>query len=140
MPTDRKNLPNRVRLARAAVPFCGVSKRTKDGRPRVVTVPGGRGKRYSVILKRNSQLEVECRLNFGTLGMGDLCRGNGVHTICKHGMTAVLVAAGEAKMDVAWCATEYDAVMRGRIGADHIMQIVNESGGYLYVVVEGRGL
>ena len=134
MPTDRKTLPNRVRLARAAVPFCAVLSRSSSGKAHHITVPGTNGKTYSVFLKRKVGLvmEGECRLNTD-IGLGPWCRGNNAHTVCRHGMSAVMVAAGDT--DLAWCATYGDAMRRGRIDGDMVLEVVNQDGGMLCAVV-----
>jgi len=108
--------------------FVGVTQE-KDGRPKVLVVPGSQGKRYRVILRRSFTstangrmfvISAECAVETGAGHLS--CPGNspkrGRHTICYHSRAAIDFAVENMKKNdrwvpsgkkAHWCETYEDA-------------------------------
>ena len=115
MKTDKNNLPNRTKIARQAIPFSRITENTRERV--VVLVPGSQGKQYRVIVRRDDPrqkgLTVECHC---LTGIGAVpCKGNGAGTLCKHGMTALLLMAMGKGKTISFCATPEDAKVTARM-------------------------
>ena len=87
-------LRERVQKSKAGARFAKTLSRDRFGRAREVLVPGSKGKRYHVLLKRLAKglIMAECFCDAGAIGMAH-CRCTS--TVCYHIITAIMHAAKE---------------------------------------------
>ena len=101
-------LKQRVQKAKNALPFIGITQRDKNGKPKTLVVPGSKGKKYRVILRREGGIiTAECAKELGHLGYEN-CKGNS-HSLCYHSIAAIEFSLREAGFKSHWCETEKDA-------------------------------
>lgn len=82
--------------------ICTVVERDKEGRVNKVNVPGHEGRRYQVIIRRESgTLSVECRQDIDKLGYKP-CQAAAHGNMCYHVRHALLVAANAAGLQLAF--------------------------------------
>lgn len=86
--------------ARKVSEFTTVLQRDGKSQAKVVGVPGHEGKRYQVIICRDSGLSVECNQDT-PIGIVP-CKGNS-KSICYHCLAAIIKAASEKNQEVAFC-------------------------------------
>lgn len=110
---NKDNLPNRVEKARAAVHFAKITQYDRDGRVKVVIVPGSQSKQYQVILRRDGKLTSEVNLLVGNQIIAPEWKA--LH-ISYHAMAAVEIAASEGGYRVTWFANEDGARRYARFG------------------------
>lgn len=128
---------NRFQRARAIAKnnLVGIVEHDRDGRAKVLVVPGSEGKRYEVIIRRNGKMTTECRLDTG-IGYRP-CKGNN-HSVCYHSIAALIVAAQERECEVAICRTEGEAKLRTRIdGRKFEVTNFHGEGNPVWLVVNG---
>jgi hypothetical protein len=81
---------DRKRRAKAAIEFCHIMARDKQGRAVKVRVPGHLGKMHETILRwEEHTVSAECRIDTG-LGGYVSCPGQGF--VCYHAMASVIYA------------------------------------------------
>lgn len=155
----KNSLLNRRKIAKAAAIFVGVTKFDKNGRPRVLNVPGSEGKEYQVILRRKGRmLTTECcliagRNNFVPCQGNCRCKDKTKETICYHSMAAVNYAiehkfewdlrqrkyiASESGFKASWCTSEKDAQRLVNMNGGTIFNIKSQqnTNGIAYIVVK----
>ena len=108
---SKANLAKRVDEARALARFAKIHRDT--GRVFEVFLPGHDAKQYRVILKwlktgKDHIMQSECGLNCGNRGYTD-CKGNSFN-VCYHTFAAVVAVAEAHGAEVAFAATETDAM------------------------------
>jgi len=105
---------NRIQKAHAIanMNLIGVTQRDTDERIKVAIVPGADGKRYQVIIRRNSIITSECALITGN-GQ-ERCLGN-LNSLCYHSLAVLVQSAHEAEKMVAFCSQKENAELRARI-------------------------
>ncbi len=101
---------SQIERAKAGLNFAHVVAKDELSRARHVSVPGSDGKSYDVFIHRSGNcLECECQL---VTGYGNLdCQGN-TRSVCYHSLMAVMVAAKEHKMKIAFCGRDERAAQR----------------------------
>lgn len=117
----------RVQNARAIADagLVSITKRDKDGKAKVLVVPGTKGKQYQVILRRSGTWTVECSL---ITPAGEVaCKGNSNGYICYHSLAAIFTAAKECR-----CCVK---VIESRDGADRLARL----GGTVYELRSYQG-
>ena len=128
-------LKDRAMKARASARFGKVTSRDRDGRVKVVLLPGTDGKQYQVILRRGAALTTECRLD---TGHGHLdCKGNSNGHVCYHSIAAVALASRDAGLNARFCATERAAKRLARLGGTLVSLNSRQGTGRLWVVARG---
>jgi hypothetical protein len=100
---DPKSLADRTEEARAAARFAHISQRDREGRVRVVEVPGHDMAHHRIIIRHEvlegkKVLSAECAKEAGAAGWIP-CNGN-LHGVCYHAMAAVIIAACDAGYEV----------------------------------------
>lgn len=110
---NKNNLPSRVEKARAAIHFVKVTQYDRDGRVKVVIVPGSQSRQYQVILRRDEKFSSE--VNLLVNGQIVAPEWKALH-ISYHTMAAVEIAASENGYKVTWFASEGDARRYARFG------------------------
>lgn len=128
-----------VQSARNAKEFVQVLKSDSEGRPQMFLVPGHRGRRYRIVLERNSGLQAFCYRGKGTLGNepeDHTCDGNS-HAVCYHVLAACLVAAEVQGKTLSWCDSQADAKRLARVGGKVFTVKSAQSGTSAWGVVRG---
>lgn len=113
------NLGKRVAAAQAAAVFGQIINRDDKGRARCVNVPGSDGKKRMVVLRRHPMgISTTCNaiVERGQVVGYVPCPGNTYVTVCYSSMAALIVAAKDVKVRIAFCATERDADRLARLG------------------------
>ncbi|MBD3268535.1 hypothetical protein GF373_17845 [bacterium] len=111
---NKKNLPSRITKAKAAIAFAKVTQCNKEGQIKSVVLPGSKGKRYQVIVRRdNKKLSTELLLLTGNCGY---VKPQYSAQITYHQMAAIMMAASEAGYKIAWAANYQDAKRLERLG------------------------
>ena len=128
-------LKERTTRARAAARFGKVTSRDRDGRVKVVLLPGTNGKQYQVILRREGTLSTECRLDTGHGHLG--CKGNSNGHVCYHSIAAVALASQDAGLSARLCSTETAAKRLARLGGTLVSLNSCQGIGRLWVVARG---
>jgi len=128
-------LRERVEKAReiAEHELVAVLKRDEEGRPKALLVPGGEGKQYQVLIRRNAAFETEC---FLWTALGPVpCRGNQNGHVCYHSLAAVFAAAREAGFRFMVTDSLENAERLARIGGE-IKELRSRQGsGHLFLVI-----
>ena len=114
---------NRIEKAHAIanMNLIGVTQRDTEERIKVAVVPGSDGKRYEVIIRRNSIITAECSLivgkEYSSMIDGERCLGN-LNSLCYHSLAVLVQSAHEAEKLVAFCNRKENAELRARIGGE----------------------
>lgn len=136
MTHKRTALGKRTEIARSALSFVGILEKDKQGKPKVLIVPGSEGKRYQVIIRRHTNsVSCECRCE---TGIGFIpCKGNSLNdTVCRHSLTAIAFSARLAGKKVSFCESERDARRLGQLGGRIIPIISWQSKGKIWGVAK----
>lgn len=85
----------------AKLGLIGVLQEDKQGRPKVLRVPGSNGRSYQVIIRRSKKgIFCECSLEIGNLGHVP-CEGNRI-TVCYHSISALSYCAERVDKKVSF--------------------------------------
>lgn len=127
-------LKDRVKLARTIALFTRVVETDKLDRPKILHVPGHKGKTYRVIIRREMGVTVECHL---MSELGNIpCQGNGNGTICYHSMAAIIAANNYRGTEAAICNSKVDANRLANLKHGRNLRVKSFNGnGEIWVVI-----
>lgn len=113
--SSQSPLQRRVQKARATLPFVKVNSTDIHNRPKDLFVPGTQAKTYNVIIKRNSDILVECFITPHNDAVR--CKGS-LNSVCYHAIGALIYSAELSGLKVAVCDTEHRAMTRSKLGGN----------------------
>jgi len=119
-----------IQAAKSATEFVRIVSRDREGRASYLEVPGHKGARYNVKLKRNGLLTSHCYIDRGGMGNADCPSRH----ICYHTLAAVAAAAEDVGMTVVWCNSLDDAKRLSNLGGQWF-SVTNQFGNRAYGVV-----
>ena len=111
--------------ARKVASFVGIDERV-NGKPVALTVPGHDGRKYKVRLDRSRKLSYWCG-----------CKGS-AHSVCYHGIAAVMRVAREKGWKVSWTRGQSEAIRLSNLGGRPLSLTSERSRVTIWAVVKGR--
>jgi hypothetical protein len=136
-----KQFKDRVAEARAAARFGTILTRDREGRARVVLVPGHNMTTHRVIIRRYKDDEIgnyisaECHKEAGPAGHIP-CNGN-MAGVCYHSMAAIIIAVEDAERTASFSDNWNIAKKLKNFGSSAFALYSHQSKKKLYVAVVG---